>query len=311
MSSKQTGRVWDHKFSKAQQSIMLAMADHANHDGTGIRPSVARIAWKTDYSERHVQRIIRQLEKVGVLVLVRKEDPAGGLAREYRFDWGKAKRKPDFEGRHNDDRGDMVSGVTPTSPELYRSRSTKESSPSDEKDRGKEVKTGSDQNEVKGSDQSSAYSSPASSDEEEEEKEKERTNYAGARAKKETRKAGGEKDGQREPCPAVEPEFDLEIPVHLRTEEWWEVWQMWKEERREKIKPPISKRAAKMQLKLMGKYHPKVAVEMMARSINGSWQGLFELKEWEPLMKKYGRHNYDEKVKNPAFSDGPRLKPAR
>ena len=96
MSVRQLAKVWEYQFSKGEQSIMLSMADHANDEGGSIFPSVARIAWKTDYSKRQVQRIISALVDHRILVLVRKETRR--RPREYRISWKHADKKPAFRG---------------------------------------------------------------------------------------------------------------------------------------------------------------------------------------------------------------------
>ena len=132
MALKQILKVWDHEFKPNEQSVMLAMADHANEDGTGMWPSNARLAHKTGYSTRNVKRIKRALRKKGVLVKV--EDSTHNRPTEYRFNWSVANRKkpfkPNSEGGHSvKDRGDkgghsvqeggqvVQSGVTASSPE--------------------------------------------------------------------------------------------------------------------------------------------------------------------------------------------------
>lgn len=65
--------VYGRKCSRAEQAVLLAMADHANSDGGNCRPSVALVAWKIDYSERQVRRIIEALRERDVL---RVEAPA-------------------------------------------------------------------------------------------------------------------------------------------------------------------------------------------------------------------------------------------
>lgn len=71
---------------------MLALADHADHEGRNVRPSVGLVAWKTGYSERQVQRIMRALIERGVLVLER--DATRYTANEYRIDLVNVPRKP-------------------------------------------------------------------------------------------------------------------------------------------------------------------------------------------------------------------------
>ncbi|PZO50737.1 MAG: hypothetical protein DCF15_15585 [Phormidesmis priestleyi] len=74
---------------------MLALADHAYEDGTGIRPSIKRIAWKTGYSERSVQSIMSQLRELGLLVVV--APATHNTPNEYRFNWAAVTLKPSFD----------------------------------------------------------------------------------------------------------------------------------------------------------------------------------------------------------------------
>jgi hypothetical protein len=95
MSIRQILQVWEHEFSHPHQTVMLALADHAHEDGTGIRPSINRIAWKTGYSERSVQNIMGQLRDLGILVVVVPATPF--TPNEYRFEWSAATPKPSFD----------------------------------------------------------------------------------------------------------------------------------------------------------------------------------------------------------------------
>jgi hypothetical protein len=95
MSIRQILQVWEHEFSHPHQAVMLALADHAHEDGTGIRPSINRIAWKTGYSERSVQNIMSQLRDLGILVVVVPATPF--TPNEYRFKWSAATPKPAFD----------------------------------------------------------------------------------------------------------------------------------------------------------------------------------------------------------------------
>lgn len=72
MSVKIMGEVWELDLKPAQQIVLLALADHADHNGDRVFPSVALIAWKTNYTRRQVQRIMRELEACKVLVPVRE-----------------------------------------------------------------------------------------------------------------------------------------------------------------------------------------------------------------------------------------------
>lgn len=95
MSIRQILQVWEHEFSHPHQAVMLALADHAHEDGTGIKPSIIRIVWKTGYSERSVQNIMSQLRQLGVLVVT--VPATHNTPNEYRFDWSVATLKPSFD----------------------------------------------------------------------------------------------------------------------------------------------------------------------------------------------------------------------
>jgi len=106
MSGKATGMVWELDIPHNQQYVLLAMADHADHDGEHIYPSISALAWKTGYSNRQVQRVIKALMDSGVIELTRE---ANGYrsTNHYRIAWDKApKKKP------RDTRGDKMSTQT-------------------------------------------------------------------------------------------------------------------------------------------------------------------------------------------------------
>jgi hypothetical protein len=67
MSAKISGQVWDFDLPTNEQLVLLAMTDHADHIGENMYPSVGLIAWKTGYSERQVQRLIKSLVAKGIL----------------------------------------------------------------------------------------------------------------------------------------------------------------------------------------------------------------------------------------------------
>ncbi len=103
------GQVFDLALSHSQAWVLLAMADHADHFGERIYPAVARIAWKTGFSERQVQRIVKQLVALGVLVMVEEATGRPGRANLYRLDFSIANLKPAF--RYESERGDTLSPV--------------------------------------------------------------------------------------------------------------------------------------------------------------------------------------------------------
>ena len=96
MSAKTTGTIWDLRLTVPQRMVLLAMVDHADHDGEHIHAPVPFIAWKTGYSSRNVSRIIQDLLASGVLVLT---ESSRGEANEYCFDFSRATLKPPYRGR--------------------------------------------------------------------------------------------------------------------------------------------------------------------------------------------------------------------
>lgn len=95
MSAKASGRVWDLDIPHNQRLVLLAMADHADHEGRNIYPSTDLIAWKTGYSFRQVQRIIDTLIESGVLIVVkpsRQQRPA-----TYALNFSAGTVKPPFD----------------------------------------------------------------------------------------------------------------------------------------------------------------------------------------------------------------------
>lgn len=109
------GQVWELKLTPAQREVLMAYADHADHNGDNIRPGIGFIAWKTDYSERQVQRITAELVADGLLVVTALS--ARGRPTCYRMDLSKGERKAPYVARKRGDRmspqpetGDNLSG---------------------------------------------------------------------------------------------------------------------------------------------------------------------------------------------------------
>jgi hypothetical protein len=81
MSVKMMAAVWELDLPRTRKLVLLAVADHASDDGFAY-PSVARLAWKCGYSERSIQRELRELEKAELLFVVR-EGGGRGKATTY------------------------------------------------------------------------------------------------------------------------------------------------------------------------------------------------------------------------------------
>ena len=86
MSAKMMGMVFDrYPYGGGEMLLALALADHAEHDGTSIYPGVTSLARKTRQSERTVQYQLRKMEQIGWLMLVNNEVGGRTKTREYRI----------------------------------------------------------------------------------------------------------------------------------------------------------------------------------------------------------------------------------
>lgn len=109
MSGKLMGDVFALKLSERQRLVLLALADHAADNGTGARPGIARICWKTDLKRRTVERILSQLRATGVI-----EKVSGGGHRqavEYKIILSAGEKKPAFSvNDENESAANLVAG---------------------------------------------------------------------------------------------------------------------------------------------------------------------------------------------------------
>jgi len=87
MSVKKMSEVWELDIDHARAWVLMSLADHAEHDGTGVHPSVRLTAWKTGYKERQVQRIMKWLRDTNVLIPVKP--PGQHQPTEYLLDFSR------------------------------------------------------------------------------------------------------------------------------------------------------------------------------------------------------------------------------
>jgi hypothetical protein len=99
MSVQQMALVWGLKLPHNQAWILMAYADHADQDGDHVHPSIGKIAWKTGYSSRQVQRIVKDLEAKGLMELVRYRKGGRGVFPLYRLTLEKGDKKSPFKKR--------------------------------------------------------------------------------------------------------------------------------------------------------------------------------------------------------------------
>ncbi len=109
MSGKVMGHVWDLDLPHSQMLVLLALADHADHQGENIHPSLGLVAWKVGYSKRQVQRVVRDLKREGLLIEVK---PASNQkAVTYKINFATCRKKPPFMSS-GDDKMSSISNDT-------------------------------------------------------------------------------------------------------------------------------------------------------------------------------------------------------
>ena len=101
MSVRVMSEVWELDLEHGCQGVLMAMADHADDDGTNCYPSVPYLAWKTGYSESQVRRIMKQLREAEIIVPVANEGGGRGNPVEYRIRIEKGSKKTPFIPRQD------------------------------------------------------------------------------------------------------------------------------------------------------------------------------------------------------------------
>ena len=115
MSIKIMSAVWDSGLDKNLKAVALAYADFANDNGDRIYPSIDRVAWKTGYNRRSVQRITKALCDLGVLRMIKETSGRPGETNRYKFIVENLPKREPYTGDIDDMTGDTVSPVRVTS----------------------------------------------------------------------------------------------------------------------------------------------------------------------------------------------------
>ena len=68
MSVKIMALVWEKDLPFNKAWVLMALADHANHEGGSVFPSLPLIAWKTGYSLPSIKRIVADLRDDEILI---------------------------------------------------------------------------------------------------------------------------------------------------------------------------------------------------------------------------------------------------
>lgn len=107
MSHKASNQVWGSTLSRTDLIVALALADICDDQGRGIYPSIRYASWKSNLSERTVQRVISKFVRVGILQVVR--GPGRSRPTEYRMILDEIVLKPEWQKKSDDS---AESGIT-------------------------------------------------------------------------------------------------------------------------------------------------------------------------------------------------------
>lgn len=110
MSNIVSGLCYKAKFGcPKRKAIAVAMGDHAHDDGSNVYPSVRRLALKVEWSERTVQRVLRELEAIGLLEVVSNGGGGPKDTREWNFNMDVLRDLADGHVVISDNEGDSES----------------------------------------------------------------------------------------------------------------------------------------------------------------------------------------------------------
>jgi hypothetical protein len=113
VSVKVQSLAWERaQLPPSEKLVLLALADHAHDDGTSAKPGVAYLAWKTDLSERTVQRSLKYLEDVGLIAPTAHEKGGRGCCTEYTLYLANLPLKPAFQPNSEAPKGDTVTPIS-------------------------------------------------------------------------------------------------------------------------------------------------------------------------------------------------------
>lgn len=96
MSVRVMSVVWETECSHSERLVLLALADHADDEGSNAYPSTDRLAWKTGYSRRNVQSILKELRDKGWIVAENGITGGQGMATSYTVRMDQLPKKPPY-----------------------------------------------------------------------------------------------------------------------------------------------------------------------------------------------------------------------
>lgn len=96
MSVKIMGQVYDLDLPRSQKQVLLALADHCDHEGNHAHPGIPLLAYKTEMSERQVQRQMVALLASGIVTAETGAGGGRGVKTDYSIHLEKGDKKTPF-----------------------------------------------------------------------------------------------------------------------------------------------------------------------------------------------------------------------
>lgn len=95
MSARISGKVWELDLEPTEKLVLLALADHADHEGNNVRPGNDLLVAKTGLSQQTISTKITKFIELGILEPT-KDGRGRGVVREFSIEPERAERKPYF-----------------------------------------------------------------------------------------------------------------------------------------------------------------------------------------------------------------------
>lgn len=116
MSAKISGKVWELDLDPTEKLVLLALADHADHEGNNVRPGNDLLVAKTGLSQQTISTKITKFIELGILEPT-KDGRGRGVVREFSIEPERAERKPYFIEREE---RKLQAARTYRKPESYK-----------------------------------------------------------------------------------------------------------------------------------------------------------------------------------------------
>ena len=124
MSVKISGKVWELDIDPIDKLVLLALADHADHEGENVRPGHELLAAKTGLSEKTIGTKIEHFVAQGWIEIEGNRQGGRGRKRDYSIDIEQAPRRQYFIRRDEERAQKRAKQLQPLQPQKGEAAST-------------------------------------------------------------------------------------------------------------------------------------------------------------------------------------------